>query len=137
MLLPTHALTGALIEKGVDDWQKAVPIAFISHLFLDGLQPQYHRLTPVTGVFSVVATLLACWKFKKHWRSIIAAVCWDLEWPIVRLLGLDAIDGVFHKWMLKSNWTSKWYFGAFEIGIVCLVMAFLWREEIVSRWRAR
>lgn len=133
----THACAGVVIQEAIGDWRKAAPVAFMSHMFLDGFWPKYHEGTPVVLAFNVVAMALILRKWRHCWPSIFAACCWDFEWLVAWfVVGCPAEGGcgnptgtwsILHKFFLWNGWKTTPLFGVFEMIVVSATLLLLWR----------
>lgn len=134
MYLATHACAGVVIQKGIGDWRKAVPLAFISHAILDGFWPRYHEATPAIVVFNAAMMPLIVRKWRDCWPSILAACCWDLEWLLAMILtgcvgnGCDQWS-VLHRFVLWNTWRVTPWFGVFEMAMALLTLSLLWISD--------
>lgn len=138
MFLPTHLITGAIIDKagGQDDWFKRIviiaPVAFLSHGLLDyfncGMFTLYHEVPlSISVAVKLPLAILILYTCRRYWWGMLWASIMDLEWVILgisgRLGGPDVYEGLHHKLWWPNQLTEEW--GIVLQLVVCLMLWYL------------
>jgi hypothetical protein len=132
-----HLLAGATIQRMVKRWWGWIPLAWVSHGALDGLQfvgsssPQVDFIIgSILWAANVIAValMLKLSRSKEFWTAaLIAWLGWDWEWVAERLFGYSP---VIHSQLLQwaPSFTNPGS-SIIEAGLLSMALLYLWRTK--------